>query len=267
MPRATFADGYLHYRVRGSGPPLLALLPLSSGPLGVDDLLSGLAAEFTLITHDPRGTGDSSPAPGSPSIDGQARDVAALLDELGIEQASVLAHSTGCGVGISLAATQPAAVTRLALVSPWTHGDPFLTSMQRLRQAAVRCLAPEQYARFNAAILFPPDFRREHQRGFDRLAREAKAAPDAGEVFVRRLDAILAFDARPLLADIGCPTLVAAARDDQLMPEWFATAIVAGIAGARAVWLERGGHMLLETRGDDLLPELLAFLGGPPGCG
>jgi pimeloyl-ACP methyl ester carboxylesterase len=267
VPRAALPDGYLHYQTLGSGPPLLALLPLSSGPLGVRATLSRLARAFTVVTHDPRGTGDSSPAPDDLSIDTQTRDAMELLRGIGIERTRVLAHSTGCGVGITLAARHSARVERLVLVSPWTHGDPYLSAMQRLRQAAVRSLDPEQYARFNAAILFPPDFRREHQRAFDRLAREARAGSEAGEAFARRLDAILAFDARPLLADVRCPTLVAAARDDQLMPHWFATAVFEGIPGARALWLEHGGHMLLETRSDALLAGLLSFLQARAGAG
>ena len=61
---------------------------------------------------------------------------------------------------------------------------------------------------------FHPGFRREHEDGFERLAREARTDAAAAEVFARRLDAILAFDARPLLQRIRCPTLVCAAHDE-----------------------------------------------------
>ena len=49
--------------------------------------------------------------------------------------------------------------------------------------------------------------------------------------------------------------------EEGLMPPWFAEAMIEGVAQAQALWLERGGHMLLETRGDDLVPRLLDFLG------
>lgn len=264
VPALDLADGRLSFRTQGSGPPLLALLPLSSGPLGIAAALSALAERFTVITYHPRGTGDSSPAPADLSMTSQAEDALALIDHLGVESLRVLAHSTGCGVGVVLAAHHAGRVPQLALVSPWSHGDAFLTSMQRLRQAAVRTLDAEQYTRFNAAILFPPWFRREHENGFERLAREARSDAAGAEVFARRLDAILAFDARPLLEHVRCPTLVCAAHDDQLMPPWFAETIIDGIEQARALWLDRGGHMLLETRGEAVVAGLLEFFGPLP---
>ena len=259
MPRIELPDGHLSYATCGTGPPLLAVLPAAAARSESPPALDALARHFTVITHDARGSGDSSPAPGEISVAGQTADAVALLDGLGIRSTAVLAHSTGCGVGVSLAAHHGERVSRLALVSPWTHGDPFLTAMQRLRQCAVRTLDAQQYARFNAAILFPPAFRREHQAGFDRLAAQAQANDAEAEAFTRRLDAILAFDARPLLAGIHCPTRVIAARDDQLMPPWFAEAMVDGIEGAVGVVLDDGGHMLLETRREAILEVLEPF--------
>ena len=48
------------------------------------------------------------------------------------------------------------------------------------------------------------------------------------------------------------------------MPPWFAESIIDGIEQARALWLERGGHMLLETRGEALVAGLLDFFGTVP---
>jgi pimeloyl-ACP methyl ester carboxylesterase len=109
-------------------------------------------------------------------------------------------------------------------------------------------------------VLFPPEFRRQHEAGFTRLAEEAASRPHDAEAFARRLAAILAFDARPLLQTISCPTLVMTARDDQLMPPWFAEEAAAGISNARLVTLDGGGHMLLETRKDKIVDEVTRFL-------
>jgi pimeloyl-ACP methyl ester carboxylesterase len=109
-------------------------------------------------------------------------------------------------------------------------------------------------------LLFSPQFRRADEAGFERLAAEAAAHPqDAGEI-ARRLDAILAFDARPLLPAIRCATLVTVAKDDQLMPAWFAAEAAGAIAGAEYLEFDTGGHMLPETRGADFVAAVLGFL-------
>ena len=113
----------------------------------------------------------------------------------------------------------------------------------------------------NAALLFPPEFRRADQAGFDRQAAEAPAHPQDATEIARRLAAILAFDARPLLSAIRCPTLVTVAKDDQLMPSWFAAEAAAAIASAEYVEFDAGGHMLLETRTAEFVAVLLEFLG------
>ncbi len=96
--------------------------------------------------------------------------------------------------------------------------------------------------------------------GFNRLATEALARPHDATEIARRLDAILAFDARPLLSVIQSETLVMVAKDDQLMPSWFAAEVGNGIASAEVVEFDGGGHMLPETRTTEFVATVSAFL-------
>ncbi|MFY0613959.1 MAG: alpha/beta fold hydrolase [Hyphomicrobiaceae bacterium] len=265
MPIAPIPGGSLHYQLAGQPlnqdrPPVVLLLPQSSGPVGLVPFIDQLAAHHTIITYDQRGTGGSSPMPDAMSMATQAMDVVALLDVLEVEHATLLCHSTGCGIGISTAAAHPDRITRLILASPWTHADPHLTTMQNLRIAAARALAPTQYAHFNAALLFPPGFRRTYQTGFDQLAANAPAKPQNADEIARRLNAILAFDARPLLPSIQCQAVAITARDDQLMPSWFAAEAAHLIPNASLLELDGGGHMILETRASDIIEVVLPFL-------
>ena len=187
-----------------------------------------------------------------------AAELAELFDALGIDRAHLFCHSTGCGIGLSLSAACPDRVAGLVLVNPWSHGDAHLTAMQRLRVAAARALDPYCYAGFNASLLFPPDYRRAHAKAFEKLARNA--APQDADRIEDRLEAILAFDARPLAPGLTCPTLVTTAADDQLMPSWFGAELAALIPGAAHCALDGGGHMLPETRGDALANAVTDFL-------
>ncbi len=261
MPFAQIEGGDIHYEQRGTGPALAMLLPQSGGPVGVGPFLDRLAARFRVIRYDQRSTGRSAPvtAPEGMTMAGRAAELAGLLDALGIERTHLFCHSTGCGIGLAFAASRPDRVAGLVLANPWSHGDAHLATMQRLRVAAARALDPYRYAWFNASLLFPPDHRRAHAEAFERLARNA-APQDAGGIEAR-LEAILAFDARPLAPGLACPTLVATAADDQLMPPWFGEKLAALIPGAAHLALEGGGHMLPETRADALAEAVAAFLG------
>lgn len=260
MPFATVHGARIHHALSGAGSPLVLVLPQSSGPLGHAALIAALARRHRVLTWHQRGTGHSDPAPPGQSIESLAEDLWALLQAVGFARAHVVCHSTGCGVGQALAAARPAQVASLVLAAPWTHADAHLTVMQHLRIAAARALEPQSYAWFNAALLFPPGYRREHQAGFARLALDARRAPQDAADIARRLTAILAFDARPLWPSITCPTLVLSARDDQLMPSWFAAEAAEGIAGARLLEFDGGGHMLPQTRTAQFVGAVLEFL-------
>ncbi|MDE2991034.1 MAG: alpha/beta fold hydrolase [Chloroflexota bacterium] len=260
MPLAQIEGGDIYYEESGSGAVLAMLLPVSVGPVGLRPFHDRLAERFRVIRYDQRGTGRSAPAaaPEGMTMAGRAAELAGLFDALGIESAHMFCHSTGCGVGLSLAAAFPDRVAGLVLANPWSHGDAHLTTMQRLRVAAARALDPYQYAWFNASLLFPSDYRRAHLEAFERLARDA--APQNADRIEGRLEAILAFDARPLATGLTCPTLIATAADDQLMPPWFGTELAALIPGAARLALDGGGHMLPETRGDALASAVADFL-------
>ena len=261
MLMARIEGGDIHYEESGRGAALAMLLPQSSGPVGITPFLDRLAERFRVIRHHQRGAGRSAPAtgPGAMTMAGHAADLARLLDALGIGRARLFCHSTGCGIGLSLAAARPERVAGLALVNPWSHGDAHLTAMQHLRVAAARALDPYRYAWFNASLLFPPDYRRAHAEAFEALARNAP--PQDADRIERRLEAILAFDARPLAPGLTCPTLVATAADDQLMPPWFGAELAAAIPGAVHRALDGGGHMLPETRADALAAAIVEFFG------
>jgi len=247
MPSAQREGARICFEVSGAGPPVVLVLPQSRGPAGREGLVAALRQQHQVVAFDARGSGRSDPAHDY-AMEALAADLLAVLDAAGLGRALLACHSTGCGVGLALATAQPGRISGLVLAAPWSHGDAFLAAMQALRIEAARTLDPLHYARFNAALLFPPQYRRERWQGFTEMEAGAARHPqDAGDI-ARRLGAIVAFDARPLLARIACPVTVLAARDDQLMPPWHARTIAEGLAQARLELLDSGGHMLPETR-------------------
>ena len=70
------------------------------------------------------------------------------------------------------------------------------------------------------------------------------------------LKPILEFDGRDIITTVRCPTLVAHSADDQLMPPWFGLSIVERIPKSDHLQFQSGGHMLIETRTNELASKI-----------
>jgi pimeloyl-ACP methyl ester carboxylesterase len=117
---------------QGTGPAVLLLhgFPDSRflwrkqiGPL--------LAAGFRVIAPDLRGYGD---APKPPAVEDYrlpviAGDVIGILDALGVQQARVVCHDWGAGLGWYLAQTRPDRVERIAAMSVGANGNSGTTTL------------------------------------------------------------------------------------------------------------------------------------------
>jgi len=260
MPKATIAGVRIHYEITGNGRPLVLTTGQGTGSASRAELIAGLATRFSVLSYDQRGTGRSERVTEGQSIEDLAEDIVALMDAAGLTNADVVGLSTGTGKATALAAYHPDRVKRLVLAAPWTHGDAYLRVIQNMRKAAARTMPADHYTQFNALLIYPPEFRREHASRFATLAEDALQSPPNADGLAARLDSILAFNALPLYPRITCPTLVVGARDDQVMPIWFAEQAAEAISGSRKVILDGGGHMFPETRTVDFLRIVLDFL-------
>lgn len=119
----------LHVEVRGMGPTLL-LIPGGPQDAGVFDALArALAADFTVVSFDPR-CNSRSPCDAMDrdlDVGTHADDAAAVIDAVGQGPAYVFGTSGGAQVGLDLAARHPGLVRRLIAHEPPSMmllGDP-----------------------------------------------------------------------------------------------------------------------------------------------
>lgn len=91
----------------------------------------------------------------------------------------------------------------------------------------------------------------------------AMAQETGAEAFVRQIKAIRSReDSRPLLAKIGCPTLVLVGDTDVLTPPELSQEIAAGVSGAKLVVVPNCGHLSTIERPDAVNKALAEWLTG-----
>ena len=89
----------------------------------------------------------------------------------------------------------------------------------------------------------------------------AMAAETGPEAFVRQQKAIMSRqDSRPLLSEIGCPTLVLVGDGDELTTPELAREIAGGIAGSRLVVVPNCGHLSTIERPEPVNAALTQWL-------
>jgi clorobiocin biosynthesis protein CloN7 len=109
----------LYYERRGTGP-LLLLIGSPMDSTGFAGLASALAGDYTVVTYDPRGIGNSSREDTTQDVTPgqQADDVHRLLSALGGEPAYVFGSSGGAVVGLALVTAHPGQVRTLVAHEP-----------------------------------------------------------------------------------------------------------------------------------------------------
>jgi pimeloyl-ACP methyl ester carboxylesterase len=249
---AQTACGPIEYASVGEGYPVLEVHGIFGGfDQGLVDAEPVLGEGFRLIAPSRFGY-LRTPMPDDASVGRQAEAHRCLLDHLGVERAAVVAHSAGATSAVDLALRYPERVSALVLVVPVSPGPETATPPKAL----VRLLFASDFPLWLLATYAPSVLPTAPPTGLPLTAADraemarvmqtiAPAAP-RGEGF--RFDAFVsnrAINGGYRFGDIAVPTLVVAAKDDQMASPDGARALADVIPGARFHLVERGGHLLL----------------------
>lgn len=123
---ATFkmVDGTrVHYIEKGRGPAVVLLHGFGSGAHIWEGLAGELSRTNRVIAVDLKGFGWTDRPPGDYSPHAQAQMVYHLLDELGVGDTAIVAHSWGSSVALEMALQQPKRVNRIALYAAWVYEE------------------------------------------------------------------------------------------------------------------------------------------------
>jgi pimeloyl-ACP methyl ester carboxylesterase len=225
-----------------------------------------LADDHRCLTFDHRGIGRSQPAGDAVDVATLAGDTLALMDAAGMDGAHLVGHSLGSLVCLQVAATAPERVRSLALLCAFAVGADATRMTPWLAWIGARMMLGTRAARRRGflAMIYPP----AALSGGDADALARRLEPFfGGDLAVRppgvaaQLDAMRAFDARPLLPALaGVPTLVLSAARDRVAPPALGRALAGALPGARYVEIADAAHGVVLQKPDEVNAALRTHL-------
>jgi pimeloyl-ACP methyl ester carboxylesterase len=258
-------DWRLHVRDRGprAAPAVILIHGFGASLQTWDAWAEGLAHQYRVIRFDLPGSGLSPPDPSGDYTDRRSVELLlALMDQLGVQRASIAGHSIGGRIAWTFVAAHPERVARLVLVAPdgfaspgFAYGQapkvPILLGLMRyvLPKPLLRRSLEPAYA--DPAWLTDPLLDR-----YDDLLR----APGGRNALLERMRQTVLLDPRPRLAAIGAPTLLIWGEQDALIPFANSADYLRTLPNARLASFPAAGHLPQEETAAASLAALEEFL-------
>jgi pimeloyl-ACP methyl ester carboxylesterase len=265
-------DGTQYVRVGGQGPVVILLHGFGdTGDMWVP-LAARLVKDHTVVVPDLRGMGLSSHPEGGYQKVAQARDLAAILDQLGVRNSALVTHDIGNMVGYALAALYPQRITKWVVMdAPLPgigHWDDQLKNpktwhfnfrgpdVERLVAGRERILLDRFYNELSANPARIDEQTRDH---YAALYARAGAIHNAfsGQFAAFAQDAV---DNQQLLAKGKLTIPVLAIGGDHSYGARLATEIGFAATNVRSAVIVNAGHWIMEEQPEQAISLIMSFL-------
>lgn len=263
------------YAAAGDGPPVILLpswlthLEFQRRSVAWQPLLAALKPRYRLIRYDPRGCGLSDRDIAGLRLDTWVRDLHALVTNLRLRDVSLIGVCQGGSVAIEFTARFPGLVKNLVLYGTYARGRdkrsdiPLEPEKAKVMLEMMRIGWGSDDHAFATAFAkqFQPEGAADHLRSWCELQRRA-ATPEAAVAMTRLMFDI---DIRNALPLVGCPTLVAHANRDAVVPLEEGRLLARSIPRARFLELDTPNHFMRadEPAWSEFVEALYAFLPAP----
>jgi pimeloyl-ACP methyl ester carboxylesterase len=250
----------LAYVDEGTGPETLVFIHgLGSNLQAWNKTITGLRDDYRCIALDLPGYGKSSQGDYAFGMTFFADQVAALIENLDLKRITLVGHSMGGQVAITLALQQPDYLERLVLAAPAgletfspENRAFFATYVQP--QIIRATTVPQIEANFALNFYEMPDDARFMVEDRLALRQDTQAYRYYSEMIPRCVLGMLDEPVADRLAELNLPTLLIFGQQDQLIPNKFlhpeltvATVAKSGqqaIKGAELQFLDQAGHFV-----------------------
>jgi pimeloyl-ACP methyl ester carboxylesterase len=266
------SGGTQYVRVGGHGPAVVLLHGFGDSGVMWVPLAEILVKDHTVVVPDLRGMGLSSHQDGGYEKTAQARDLAGILDKLGVQDFALVTHDIGNMVGYALVALHRARVSRWAVMdAPLPgigHWDDQLKNpkvwhfnfrgpdVERLVAGRERILLDRFYNEMSATPASIDEATRNH---YAALYAKPGAIHDAfsGQFAAFAQDAI---DNQKLLAEGKLKLPVLAIGGDHSYGAHLATEVGFAATNVRGAVIDNAGHWIMEEQPQQAVAMIVAFL-------
>jgi pimeloyl-ACP methyl ester carboxylesterase len=245
--------GGIRLRLRDSGPrdaPALILLHGFGASLETwEPWAKALSPRFRVIRLDLPGFGLTGADPRGDYTDARTMKILiGLMDQLGIERASLVGNSLGGRIAWNFAARHPERVMRLVLVSPDGFASPGFDYDKAhetpMLMRALPYVAPREMLKANLAAAYA----RPEALSDATLTRyrDMMLAPGIRRAILARMSQTILRDPAPTLARIQAPTLLLWGEEDRMIPIANAADYLRHLPQAELIGLPDLGHLPFE---------------------
>jgi 3-oxoadipate enol-lactonase len=245
-------DCSIHYEVAGSGPALIFAHGVGGNHLSWWQQVAHFSARYTCVAFSHRGFTPSSPVPGATAPDAFADDLAALIEELKLEEVRLVAQSMGGWTCLEYTLRHPAKVRALVMAS--TSGGIDYRQVKGAGAAEIRewlQQAPKAAADLDArGILAASGARMEtEQPAAAVLYRQISQLTPAAFRSAARARIVQQRTQSPeMLKQLQMPVLFLAGDEDCVYPSAAGPELAALAPKGRAVRIPKAGHSVYFER-------------------
>ncbi|TET51299.1 MAG: alpha/beta hydrolase [Anaerolineales bacterium] len=256
-------QGEVHYETHGRGDPVILLHGWLESWDHWTGLMEALGDDHKTYALDFWGFGESGKHHSAFAVPDYVGMVDQFMERLGIQSASVVGHSMGGTVSLSLALDHPGRVNSVVVVGSPIVGDGLALI---LRLAANRPLAGLAWATPGSILLLAklvsPLLARDRDAWYHMFERDLGWA--TSESFHRSVASLRATDLRPRLSTIRARTLGVYGRRDRIVSPRQGDLLRRHLSTADVRYFDRSGHFPMLDEPRRFYDTVRAFLAAAP---
>ena len=243
-------------------PNVLLLLPKTKGPIGIKNFKKLIKDNFNLLEYDDIATEKLGifNITDVNSLESKALAISSALEKWKGIKFHIICHSTGCGLGTFITKQNFETCKSIVLISPWNKRDKEFSSIQKQRIENSKILETITYLKSEYNLLYPAEYIYKYNVQFKEYIFDQKNKKVDVINIEKRLKSILDCNIGDELHKLKQPKLFINALDDKLMKVYHGIELQKICNNSELITLNSGGHMLTETRTNDLIKHIKKFL-------
>ena len=243
-------------------PNVLLLLPKTKGPIGIKNFKKLIKDNFNLLEYDDIATEKLGifNITDVNSLESKALAISSALEKWKGIKFHIICHSTGCGLGTFITKQNFETCKSIVLISPWKKRDKEFSAIQKQRVKNSKTLETTMYLKSEYNLLYSTKYIQKYKLQFNEYIQNQKNKKVDADNIEKRLKSILDCNVGDELHKLKQPKLFINALDDKLMKVYHGIELQKICNNSELITLNSGGHMLTETRTNDLIKHIKKFL-------